>query len=467
MQVAVERRPGSQVALTVTVEPTVLEAQIERLFQKHARRVSIPGFRPGKAPRKMLEERINRGALMQDAVEDVIDSTYKEALREEHLEPLERGEIEDLNTAEDLTLTYTVLVSVRPEITLPNYMGLHVTHTATVVDDAQVDAEIERLRERTADFAEITDEGIQTGDYVTVDYTMTVDGAPYPEGDTTGYPLEVGSDTFFPELNERLLGVKQGETVTVSKSYPADYSNEELAGKSAEFEIVIQQVRRVVKPEATDAWAQMLSQGALETMADLRGRLQQNLQVVAAESDHDHIRSALVRQVVDGAELDIPDTLVNEQFEHQMHDMEHRLAHERMSLEEYAEVVGRSVDDMRSEQRLLARDMVRRSLVLQEIARREKLAVTDEDVDAVLAASAQNGKSLKDVRRELERSGRFDHLVSRLFHEKVLGFLEQHADIRIQNGTEEPATAAVTEAPAQDAAADPPPAKRTRKPRSK
>lgn len=451
MQVAVERRPGSQVALTITVEPAVLEQRMEELFQRHARRVTIPGFRPGKAPRKMLEERIPRSALLQDAIEDVIDATYKQALTEQELQPLERGEIEDVKTAEDLTLTYVVRVSVRPEVTLADYSKLVVKHTPTQVADDQVEAEIERLRERTSDFSEVTDEGIETGDYVTIDYTMTVDGEAYPEGDTTGYPLEVGSDTFFPELNEGLLELKQGETKTISHSYPEDYTNADLAGKTAEFAVTVQQVRRMRKPEATDAWAQMISQGSIENVEQLRERLQHNLQVMAQQADQDAIRGQLVSQVVEQSQLEIPDTLVEEEYEHLMHDLEHRLSQERMGLEEYAEMINRSVEDIKNEQMLLARDLVRRSLVLQEIARRERIVVSDEDINALLAGAAPGESDVRKVRKELEKSGRLDQLMSRIFHEKVLSFLQSHADVQ-EGDAAAPATEAASaeEAPAKE-----------------
>jgi trigger factor len=454
MQVAVERRPGSIVALTITVEPAVLQQHMEQLFEKHARRVSVPGFRPGKAPRRLLEERINQQLLQQEAVEATIDTTYKAALHEQNLEPLERGEIEDLDTADDLTLTYTVLVSVRPEVTLQPYEGLKVKTQATKVTDEQATAEIERLRERTADFSEVMDDGIVNGDYVTIDYTMTLDDEPYPDGDTSGYPLEVGTDTFFPELNKGLLGVKQGETTTITTTYSADYSNKEWAAKTASFAVTIQQVRRLIKPDADDAWAQIISQGALPTIEELRTRLKANLQAMAAQADHEHVRNELVRQVVEGASLDIPDTLVEEEYEHLLHELEHQLSHERMSLEDYAESTNRGIEDIKNEQHLLARDMVRRSLALQEVARREDLFVTAEDLDDTLEAlAAGGGRTARAVRAELEKEGRLETLTSRIFHEKVLGFLESHAQIEIE-GKEEPVELTAPEAPPAEVEAD-------------
>jgi trigger factor len=279
---------------------------------------------------------------------------------------------------------------------------------------------------------------------------MTLDGAPYPEGDTSGYPLEVGTDTFFPELNEGLLGVKQGETITVSKTYAEDYSNKDLAGKTASFGITVQQVRRTVKPEATDEWAAMISQGALPTVDALRERIAANLQGMANQADRDQLRGELVRQVVEGATLELPDTLVEEELEHLMHELEHRLEHERMTMEEYAEATHQTVDDIRNEQQLLARDLVRRSMVLQEMARREKIFVSDEDLNAALAAYATKETSVQELRASLEKSGRLDSLVSRIFHEKVLAFLENNAKIE----GEEPAAETAPEETGEPGTAD-------------
>lgn len=446
MQVTIERQPGSKVMLTVVVEPAVMQEQMDKLFNKHARRVNVPGFRPGKAPRHMIEERLNRAALFQDAIEATIDVTYKQALIEQDIDPLERGEIVDVNPAEDNTLTYTVAVPVRPEVTLPDLSTIKVTKTVTQVTDAQVDTEIERLRERSAEFAEVTDSGIETGDYVTVDYTMTLDGEPYPDGDTTGYPLEVGSDTFFPELNDGLLGVQPEATTSVTTTYPSDYSNADLAGKTATFDITVQQVRRVIKPEVTDAWVEMISQEQLHTVEELRERVKMNLQVMASQGDHDGVRSALLRQVVDQSKLELPDTLVDEQYEHLMADLETRAGERHLSLEDLAEALGKTMADLENDQLLLARDSVRRSLVLQEIARRENLLITQDELTAVINQSAPDARAAKKLRADLEKSGQLDHLASQLFHEKVLTFLESQAEVvTVEGPAAVDATATTTE----------------------
>jgi len=441
MQVDVERRPGSLVALTVSVEPAVVEQQMEQLFQKYARRVTVPGFRPGKAPRHLVEARIERSALIRDAVEDVIESTYKTALREQQIEPLERGEIEDVQTGDDLSLTYRVIVPVRPQVSLPDLATLTVDYTSTKVTEEQVEAEVERLLTSAAVMSEILDEGIQQGDLVTVDYTVKIGDADYPEGATNGYPLEIGSDTFFPELNDGLLGAKQGEVRMVSKDYPPEYTHKDLAGNTAEYAILVQHVQRKVTPELSDAWVLAVTNGALTTVEELRARINENLLELAERMDRDQIREELIRQVVRNATMEIPDAMVAEEHEHLMHELENRLARDYMDLEEYAESIDRTVEEIKDDELVMARDFVRRSLVMQEIARCNMISVTEEDIEALLILEGYHRgehdvnvirKQLKTIRKEMEKSGRLDHMASRLFQEKILSFLEQHAQVTIE-----------------------------------
>ena len=438
MQVDIERRKGSKVALTITVEPELMKTRMEQLFHKQAQRVTVPGFRPGKAPRKMIEERIDHERLFNLALDAVIDATYRDALLTHNLSPLEQGSIEEIKPAPDLSLTYRILVTVRPEVTLPDYKGLQVHRHTTTVSDEMVDNEIMRLRQEHPEYRDITDDGIQTGDYVTVDYTMTLNGEPYPEGDLSGYPLIVGSDTIFPVLNEGLLGVKFSKTKILSIDYPEDYSDKNLAGKTAEIAVTVQQIRRRIL-DVNDEWVNAVTNGSIETLEALRERIRQNLEAMAERSDHDQMRNELVRKVMTGAEVDLPEVEVEEEFKHLMEEFENRMTREGTTLAAYARSQERTVEDIEADYRLTARDMVRHSRVLGEVARRENITVTDDDLDATLAMdlfsrnpglSQQDlARELKILRKEYEKSGFLSNIEGRIFYEKVVSFLEDQAEI--------------------------------------
>jgi len=440
MEVQIEQRPGCVVAMTVKVEADQVREQMGILLEKAARRINIPGFRPGKAPRKLVEERIDHAALAQDAVEAAMNASFKEALREHQLEPLDEVQMEDMKTGEDMSVTYTVTFPARPVISLPPLNELEVNYTVTTVTDEQVEAEITRLREQSADFTEV-EEGIQKGDYVTIGYTMTVNGEPYPDGDMSGYPLEVGTDTFFPELNEGLLGLKRDETTTLTVNYPDDYSNKDLAGKTAVFTVTIEQVRRRQIPEATDEWVVLMSNGEAQNLDDLRRALRAELQRMAAQMDRSQIREALMRQLQDRLQFDLPEKLVDEAFDDTMHDLEHRLARERLTLEEYAEMSNRSVATIENEQHMLARETVRRSLVLQQLAREGQIVLKDEEIDQLVLIHnmrkgempfAQVQKRLKRLRNEMEKSGELDNLMNTFFREKIYQYLESQAQVHLE-----------------------------------
>ena len=430
MNVNVEKKANSKATISITITSDEMTQHIETAFGKQAARITVPGFRQGKAPRAMIESRINPQLLQQDTVDVAIESSYRKALSDENLEPLEQGTIEDYKFNDDGSFTYSVSATLRPEITLPDYKGITVNAPKTEVTDLQVDSEIDRIVTGTTQFGEVTDSGIEVGDYVTINYTATVDGQVSDELSTNGYPLEVGNDTFFPELNEGLLGLKVGEEKTIEVKYDADKADEKLAGKDISYAIKIDQVRRMLKPEVTDEWVKEITNNELSSVEELRDRIKQNLSSMAVQSDKEHARNEILRAVVDGAEIEIPDLLADEELTHIIEDFDSRLLKSHMTLEEYAEQSNKTIDDIRTEQQIMARDMVRRSLVLQEIARREKLLVTNEDLNSMIdvLAAGNNMKPYK-MKKELEKSGQINSLANRLFQEKIFSFLEENATI--------------------------------------
>jgi len=430
MNINVERKANSKAVITITILSDDMAKHLEVAFEKQASRIAIPGFRPGKAPKNMVEARINPQLLQQDAVDLAIDKSYRQALNDESLEPLEQGSIEDYKFNDDGSFTYTVNVTLRPEVFLKDYKGITVNVNKTEVKDEQVEGEIERIVAGSTSFGEVKDSGIIIGDYVTIDYNAKVDGEIDEELSTTGYPLEVGNDTFFPELNEGLLGLKADEEKVIDVKYKKTNANEKLAGKSVSYEIKVAQVRRMIRPEVTDEWVTEMSGGEITTVDDLKERIKQNLVGMAAQSDREHARNEILRMVVEGAELDIPDVLADEELAHLIDDFDSRLMRSHMTIEEYAEQAKKSVDDIRTEQQIMARDMVRRSLVMQEVARRENLLVTKEDLDSMIQilAASNNMKSYK-MKKELEKNGQINNLANRLFQEKIFAFLEENANI--------------------------------------
>ena len=272
VEVEVDRREGGQVEVKVRVPPEPVAAVRERVIRAFGRRVTIPGFRKGKAPRPILERSIDPEFLKQQIIDALVPDAYDAALEKEGLHPLDRAQVEEPDLAEDGALTFSATLTLRPEIELGEYSGLKATRRISPVTEVQVDAELDRLRARSAQYVDLPPEAtIEKGDLAVIDYEMSVDGEKREEDSAIGYPLEVGADDLFPQLNDVLPGARTGETRALEIDYPDDHVNKSVAGKKATFSVVVQQARRRQLPELNDDFAKQVSD--LETMAALRDRV--------------------------------------------------------------------------------------------------------------------------------------------------------------------------------------------------
>ncbi len=450
MQVSEEHLPGSIVALTVSVETEMVEKQIEVAYRKNASKVTVPGFRPGKAPRALIAERLNPEMLMREAVDDLIETSFQQALKENELIPIEQAKLSDLKLEDDKSFSYKVTFTVEPGVTLGEYKGVEVSITSTRVTDEMIVEEIEEILTQSTKYEDITDSGVITGDYVTIDYTMKVNGEDYPEGNVEGYPVEIGTDTLFAELNEGLLGIKVGEIVTIKTTYADDYSDKELAGKEAEFAITITNVNRRVRPEMNDELAMQLSNGTVQNAEELQTRIREHLERQAKESDSESIRTELVTKIVDAAVLEIPDVMVDEEVDALMHELQHRLSHNRFTLDDYADYMKTTTEAIQEEQHEIAIKVVRRSLVLANIAKNENIFVSEQDIDiAIMMQLMQQGvasdekslrKEMRKVRKDLNKDGRIQEIAGNIRQQKIIGFLQKNAKITVDGVLQEQAT---------------------------
>jgi trigger factor len=357
---------------------------------------------------------------------------------------LERAQVEDMTQEEDGSLKFVVVLTVRPTINLGEYKGVEITKQKTDVTDEMVQAEIDRVLQSSAKYDYVTDE-IKADDYAIINYVAKIDGIDAPDLSSTGYPVWVGHDSIFPELNDGIIGKKSEEEFVVTKEYAADFADESLAGKTVEYTVIIENVRRLVIPELTDEFVATISDNNLSNKDELVERVKLNLKYMAENNDNDNLRTEVVRKVVELSELDLPEIEVDEEFQHLMIGLEERLQKRHTTLEQFSEQTGRTLEDIQNEQKLIAQDMVRRSLVLADIAGKEGIDVTDEDIDGVFAMEIyrnkgeMSGKSLAkeiaNLRREMKKTGALYNIEGKLRYEKVVSFLMQNAVILNPDGT--------------------------------
>jgi len=429
VEVEVEPLDGGQVKLSVRVPADQVSRVKDQLVEAFARRTSIPGFRRGKAPRAIVERYIDQEALKEQIVDALLSDAYDEALEKAQIKPLDRARIEDPSLTDDGALAFTATVTRQPEITLGQYKGLSATRRISRVTDEQVDRTIENSRARQAEYVELPeDAAVEKGDLVIVDYDMFVDGQRREDGSASGYPLEVGADQLFPQLNDILPGARIGEAREFDVSYPPDHSDPSLAGKTAHFTVTVKQARRRQLPPLDDDYARRFT--GVENLEGLRARVRANLEALARDIAEGDLRDELLRQVTESASLDVPQAIVGREVDRRIDQIQEELERRHLTLHQHLREIGRSFEDWRADLEADARLATRQALVLEEIGEREGVTVTDEDLRQELQHEAQlRGVDERTLEKQLAESGQLSRLATRIYHRKVIDLLVQNANI--------------------------------------
>jgi|WetSurMetagenome_2_1015567.scaffolds.fasta_scaffold45692_2 trigger factor len=444
MQVEVKRLGEGEIELNITVEPEAVLQEVQKVFQETARTVSVPGFRPGKAPRALIEAQINMEMIRQEALERLTQSSYIEALNQHKLNPIDRAQIQQRNLQEEGGFSFQATLSVLPEIKLGEYKGLKTAKTVLPVTAEAVEGELARLRRRHASYTTDPERAIEKGDLVILDYDLEVGGEVVENAGVRGYPLEVGQDSLFPELNDALLGAKMGETCKVESRLPKTFPDPALADRPATFSVTIQEVKTLALPELDDEFAQKLS--GLENLEELRRRIQTLLAEAAERQAKNSLREELLSQVVGSSEFELPRLLVRRYVDSQENEILEQLGGKEKELEAYLTHHGLTREAWQANLEREARRQVKNFLIINEIEHRENIVITEEELTAVVSRLAeQEGVSPAAKRRALEESDELESIANRIGRGKVLQLLEDSAEITLAQS--EAAAPEQTEAP--------------------
>jgi trigger factor len=351
---------------------------------------------------------------------------------------VDRAEVSEPEFADDGALRFTASFTRQPEIGLGGYKGLQGSRRVSKVTDEQVGSELERLRARRARYEELAEaDAIEKGDLVVVDYEMYVEGERREDASATGYPLEVGEDQLFPEMNEALVGAKVGETREFEVSYPEGHSDESLRGKTAQFKATAREARRRRLPELNDEFAKEIAD--VDTLEELRKRVRERLEAISNAMADDDVNTQLLRMVSEGAALDVPEALVDRELTNRMEQIEQQLDRRNLTLPEYLRNVGRSYEDWRADIEAESRQAVRSALVVDEIGERESIQVTEEELHEEMHRRAEmEGVDEEQVRERLGDSGELRRMVNRLYHRKIVQFLRDNAEVTEEEVEPEP-----------------------------
>lgn len=385
MKSTVEQLSPTRVRINVEVPFTELEPDFDRAFKALAQQVRLPGFRPGKAPRKLLEARVGRGAVLEQVVNDALPSRYSEAVSASDVKPLGQPEIEVTKLEDGQELAFTAEVDVRPEITLPEFDALKITVDPIQVDDDEVDAELQSLRARFGTLTGV-ERGAQEGDFVSIDLSATVDGTEVPEAATEGLSHEVGSGQLIEGLDDAITGLKVGE----SKVFTTKLAAGEYAGKDADVTVTVKSVKERELPEADDDFAQLASE--FDTIGELKESLTDQVKRVKSVQQAEQIRDKAIEALLEQTEVPLPEKIVQAQIDDALHNAIHGLDHDEDKFAEQLTEQGSSREEFDAENKTNAEKAVKTQLLMDAVADKLDIQVGQNDLtERLVLMSRQYG----------------------------------------------------------------------------
>ena len=387
MSLQVEKLEHNMAKLTIEVPAEDVEKALQAAYLRERKRISLPGFRKGKVPRQMIEKMYGPEVFYDDAANHMISEAYGKAYDECELEIVSQPKVEVTQLEKGKPFIFTAEVAVKPEVTLGEYKGLKVDKVSVEVTDEEVDAEIEKERERNARTVEVTDRAVQDKDEVTLDFEGFVDGEAFEGGKGEDYPLTIGSGAFIPGFEDQLIGAEIGKEMEVKVTFPEVYQAKELAGKEAVFKCTVNAIKAKELPELDDEFASDVSEEG-ETMdeykAEVRGKIKERKEREGKEKKENQA----VEQAVANAEIDLPEPMVDLQARQMADDFARRIMQQGMSLEQYFQFTGLSEEKMMEELKPQAEKRIRTRLVLEAIVAAENIEVSDERLEEELKKMA-------------------------------------------------------------------------------
>ena len=432
--------------LQIEVDSSEVDKALDRAYRRVAKRVVVPGFRKGKAPKAILQRHIGKGPILEEALDDLIPHAYAHAVASTGIEPIDHPHIGDVNIKEGEPLKFSVEVEIKPEVKTGDYRSLRLEKPPVELAENAVDEALDRIRQQNIRQVP-ADEDTEAGPGLTViiDYTTSVDGKEVPEAQDEGVELKLGSQQYLPEFEEGIMGMKAGETKDVQIPFPEDYPHEELAGKTATMRVTMREIKREELPELDDELAKAVG---METLAELKAEIEKNLRAQAQYEADEAYRNEVIKQVVAQAEVDVPETLIKRVADSRRRDILQRLEASKLTLAEYLEAQEETEESFEADLRREAEERVRIDLVLEAVARRENIEVTEEDLQQEAQLLSQSYyQPVEEMRRFIDRSDVRGQVESAILRRKAADLLVEIASGGSgEDKAEEPAEAGEAEA---------------------
>lgn len=430
----IEKLEHDQVKLTIEIDADTFNAALQQAYVKNGKHYNIAGFRKGKAPRKVIESMYGEGVFFEDAFELCWGDAYDAALEENGLTAVDKPTLDIEKIGKDEGVVFTAVVQLKPTVKLGAYKGIEVEQPTYTVEDADVNAEIEKEREKNARFVDV-ERAVENGDRVVIDYSGSVDGVQFDGGTAEEQTLVIGSNTFIPGFEEQLIGMNVGEERDITVTFPEEYHAENLAGKEAVFHIKLHNVQFKELPELDDEFAKDVSE--FDTLAELIADKRKKMEEQAEKNEKIAIENIALKTVCDNAEVEVPECMTERQANYMLRDMGYRLQMSGISLEDYCRYVGTDLNALKASYHDEAASRVKMQLVIEAVGKAENVTCTDEEIAEVIKEYAENNDMpVEEFEKQISDDDR-EFLSDRKIAEKTVALIVDNVKLVPAKKTEE------------------------------
>ena len=426
MSTTVEKISSNKVKLSFDIDAAQFDAAMDKAYIKVRGQVTIPGFRKGRAPRKMIENMYGgEGVFYDEAFELIFDEVYGPAIDENKLEVVDRPQVDIQQIGTGKNLQFTCEVFVKPDVTLGEYKGVEVKREHTLVTEDEVNAEIEKERNKQAAEVSVEDRAVAEGDTVNLDYSGSVDGVKFAGGTAEAQTLKIGSHTFIPGFEEQMVGMNIGEEKDLEVTFPEEYHAKELADKKAVFHVKVNGITETQLPALDDDFAKDISE--FDTLDEYKADVRAKLEAQAAERDNNAFTNAVIEKVMENATVEIPEAMVERQIDSMVRNFEARLAQQGLKLADFIKYTGQDEKSFRNQYREQAEKSVRANLVLEAVENAENFEATEEEIDAeIVKFAGQIGQDVENLKKNLTEGDR-EYFKADVIRDKAVKFLCDNA----------------------------------------
>ena len=423
MNVTTEKIENHKVVLTIEVPAEELDKGIKAACKSLANRVNIPGFRKGKAPRRILEMNIGKEAILDEAFDRVAQKAFDEALKQENLDPVDRPQVDIVTLEEGKDVVFKATITPVPEVTLGEYKGLKVAKDAVEVKDEQVEEQVKNILNHHAKMVD-AEEGatVANDDFITLDFKGEVDGVAFAGGEGKDYPLQIGSHSFIDTFEDQLVGLKVGEEKDVNVTFPEEYHAKDLAGKAAVFHCKINSIKHKEMPELTDEFVKAST--SYESIEDMKAKLRENIEKNAQREADTKRRNEILKQATDNITVDIPEVMVENRVSNMIQELSVNLENQGMNLDAYLKYANMDMAKLREQYKESAAIAVKTDLMLDAVAKAEDIKVENADINAEIALlAATYGTTPEEVSKIIKKNHSIGNLVATVLHKKAANFI--------------------------------------------